>query len=195
MTPTPSGRPDLVYHVVGLLREPIGATREYDWEALELRLDDDTPASNLSGHLRLLRLSKGILADGTARADVTKECSRCLVPVVKRVSVDFSEEFRPTHDVSSGKALPVLEDGEEEDDFFYISQNHELDLHEAVRQALILGLPVNPVCMPDCAGLCPRCGADLNVERCGHVLAPKDNRMAGLASLLDKLNDDDRRTG
>jgi uncharacterized protein len=61
--------------------------------------------------------------------------------------------------------------------------NDTVDLNEPVTEAVVLGLPFAPLCRPDCAGLCPRCGADLN-ETPGHRHEDAaDPRWAALAAI------------
>jgi len=58
-----------------------------------------------------------------------------------------------------------------------------VDLTEDIREDLLLGLPNFPLCSPDCKGLCPRCGRDLNRGPCGCPAAPPDRRWAALGGL------------
>ncbi len=178
---------DLAYNVSGLLQETVGGTRNYEWDLSEMVLDQDLRARNLVGVVRLLRVNRGILATGEASSDVVLECSRCLIYAEKRIQAPFEEEFRPSVDVSSGAPVDVVEEGESEEDYFTITPNHMLDLGEAVRQAILVNIPFSTVCRPDCAGLCPNCGADLNIVNCDCVREPADGRLAALGALLDQL--------
>ena len=54
-----------------------------------------------------------------------------------------------------------------------------------VREALILSMPIKPLCRPDCRGLCPRCGENLNVSSCTCGPQPEDPRWGALRALLD----------
>jgi uncharacterized protein len=63
----------------------------------------------------------------------------------------------------------------------------QLDLSAWARDALVLGLPAQILCRPDCAGLCPVCGKDLNVEPHEHEEERVDDRWAALQALKDKL--------
>jgi uncharacterized protein len=71
------------------------------------------------------------------------------------------------------------------DDSTFPLAGNELDLAPMVRETLMLELPDTPLCRPDCAGLCPECGTDLNETNCGHVAKASDPRWAALASLID----------
>lgn len=180
---------NLVFNVSGLLQEQVGATRAYDLVEPEIRLDDGLTACNVTGEIQLLRTGRGILARGKANADVELECSRCLAPIHRRITANIEELFRPTVGVTSGERVPLTLEGEHEEDFFEISPEHILDLTEAIRQNLLVNVPLSPLCKEDCAGLCPECGADLNVEDCGHTRRRADDRLASLASLLDELEE------
>jgi uncharacterized protein len=98
------------------------------------------------------------------------------------IHLSLQEEFLPTVDVHSGQPLPPLDEGEDVE-VFRIDDHHHLDLTEAVRQALVTQLPMRPLCRPDCAGLCARCGADLNEGPCGCPDEPADDRWSVLRGL------------
>lgn len=184
---------DFILNVSGLLKENVGATRTFDLAGSTLQLDSEMQAHELSGSVRLLRIRKGVLAEGQVAGDVTLECSRCLEPLHTRIEAPFEGEFRPSVDIQTGLPAEALEEGESEDDFFRITPNHMLDLNEPVRQMLLLGLPIKPVCRSDCAGICPQCGVDLNAGGCGCVRDTGDSRLAALAVLLEEM-DDQRRS-
>jgi uncharacterized protein len=77
-------------------------------------------------------------------------------------------------------------DGSEELSTPYL-QDDRLDLSAWARDALVLALPDKILCRPDCAGLCPVCGHDLNVEPHTHEQTEVDPRWAALADLRDRL--------
>jgi uncharacterized protein len=78
------------------------------------------------------------------------------------LSIELDEEFFPTVDVWSGKAVPRDEDVDP--DAPLIDENHVLDLTDVVRQSAQVGMEMHPLCRPDCKGLCSECGANLNDE-------------------------------
>lgn len=178
---------DMAFNVAGLLQQGVGASRSHTISEPEIPLDETSKARNLSGEARLLRIGTGILASGTVEADVTLECSRCLTEIAARLGAELEEEYRPSVEVHTGRPAEVVLDGESEEDFSRIGEDHVLDLSEAVRQSILVSLPYSPLCKEACAGLCPNCGADLNVESCGCASAPGDPRLAGLAALLDRM--------
>ncbi len=100
--------------------------------------------------LRLEAIMEGILATGSASARATGECVRCLDEIDEQVIVGFQELY--LYDVPSDP-----EEAEEE----FALEDELLDLETALRDAMVLALPHNPLCGPDCPGLCAECGARL----------------------------------
>ena len=92
---------------------------------------------------------EGVLVTGTAEVELHGECVRCLSAVEDRVEVDLQELF----------VYPGSEADEEEASRL---EGDLIDLEPLLRDAVVLELPFQPLCRPDCAGLCPQCGANLN---------------------------------
>ena len=171
----------VLFNVAQLLQEPIGAERVYEIDGSVDGVAEDAPPLDARGTVRLVRTNRGLLAYADLDAVARDACSRCLRPVETPVHVAFEEEFLPSVDVLTGQLLPRAE---EEDDLFRIDDHHHLDLTEAVRQALVMHQPMRPLCRPDCAGLCSRCGADLNQGPCDCPEEPVDDRWAALRGLM-----------
>jgi len=109
-------------------------------------------------------VTDGLLATGTVHAPWTGECRRCLGPVSGELAVEYCELFEESP-----------RDGES-----YQLRLDTIDLAPLVREAIMLELPLAPVCSPDCQGLCPTCGADLNDGPCGCAPTSVDPRWAAL---------------
>ena len=135
----------------------------YDVLATVLQAEADvTLAAPLAGQISMLRTNLGVLVEGVLAGSVTVECTRCLRPVTIPVTVALEEEFKPTVDVLRGAYVPV----DEEDAALLIDEHHVLDISEVLRQAVLLEVPMQVLCRPDCAGLCQTCGQDLNEGPC-----------------------------
>ncbi len=138
-----------------------------DW-ALELvRVPE---GADVELDLRLEAVMEGVLVTGTADAPVAAECGRCLEPVTERLCVDVQELFGYEQAPDDPEA-PIL-DGD------------LLDLTGLLRDAVVLALPLNPVCADDCAGLCPGCGgklADLGADHSHDTLDPRWAALGGVA--------------
>ncbi|MGB3375439.1 MAG: DUF177 domain-containing protein [Microbacterium sp.] len=120
--------------------------------------------------VRLESVHEGILVSGTADSDYTGVCGRCLTDIVAPVEVEFQELF----------AYP----GEEETDFEV--QDDHVDLEILVRDAVVLSLPFQPVCQPDCPGLDSSTGEKLAVSTDAESTAPIDPRWSALRQITDQ---------
>ncbi len=117
--------------------------------------------------IQLNSASRVITMTGTAAAPWTGLCSRCAVAVTGSLVVELNEVFvERSKDVE--EAYPILDDA--------------IDVGPAGREALIVGLPLLPLCRPLCAGLCPTCGIDRNEATC-QCASPRDDRWSALDGL------------
>ncbi len=172
----------MIYNVAQLLKAPVGTSLVVELDESEpLELEDESVrlVGPVTGKVRFRRTNQGILVDGRIEAPVELACVRCLEPFTSTVSFPLEEEFYPTVDVVTGIFLPETEN----EMIFPIDQNHQLDLREAIRQNLLLALPMQPLCKEDCAGLCPQCGKNLNEGPCT-CQPPEDERFSTLKDLL-----------
>ena len=97
----------------------------------------------------------------------------------------------PKRPAKAAKAPPVVEEVELQDEdldtAFY--RDHVLDLAEMLREQFYLALPMQPLCRPDCQGLCPTCGIDRNVETCQCKTEWMDPRLSVLKTLVTRKTD------
>ncbi len=124
--------------------------------------------------LRLESVSEGVLVSGTVHVPVTGECGRCLRPISDSVDVNVQELY--------AYANSVTDETTEEDEIGRV-QGDLIDLEPAVRDAVVLELPTNPVCRADCPGLCPECGGLLDDLPADHKHEQVDARWAALSEL------------
>ncbi|HEX4791006.1 MAG TPA: DUF177 domain-containing protein [Actinospica sp.] len=137
----------------------------YSAEGAELLLD-----------LRLESVVEGVLATGRVSGSLVAECVRCLDPIEVELDADFQELFYyDLEDLTPGEleeAVSVVED--------------LVDVEPLVRDAVVLDLPLQPLCEPDCPGLCPQCGASF-AEDPEHAHETVDPRWAALSALGSEL--------
>ena len=170
-------RGDTKFNVAQLLRESVGATRNYQIQPeVEIRQGERV---TFKGQLELIRTDKGILARANLKSSIPETCSRCLASFSYPLSVEFQEEFYPTIEVNLGLKLPPPEDSSA----FTIDENHILDFGEAVRQYSEMALSLKPLCQSECAGLCPQCGKNLNEGPCKCDTSTIDPRWLALRDL------------
>jgi len=165
-------------NVSQLLREAIGATRDYDIDET-IDLTGEGTQNRIKGACHMVRTQRSILVRCSLNTEIELTCSRCVGSFKQPAKVKFNEEFFPTLDIDSGAALPPPEEASS----FTIDELHILDITEAVRQYFLLATPMKPLCKKDCAGLCPTCGQNLNQGKCACPADNTDPRWAKLADL------------
>ena len=160
----------LVVGVADLLRRS-GSTRA---EHLDAVLDglqvsgSEVPAGEpVRVDVTLQSLNEGIVATGSVRARWTGECRRCLGPVERELEAEVMEVFEDEPVEGETRKL----------------DHDRIDLEPVTREAVLLELPMAPLCRADCAGLCVECGADRNAGDCGHTGVVRDDRWAALDEL------------
>ncbi len=145
---------------VELARIPVGADLE-----LEVQLEG---------------VAEGVLVTANVTAPLVGECARCLEPFTSATQVWFQELFAAESDEAADQP-----DGQES---YPLDGTGRLDLEPALRDAVVLELPLSPLCEEGCRGLCPECGVRLADAEPGHGhekksamwAALKDYRAAGL---------------
>jgi uncharacterized protein len=125
--------------------------------------------------LRFEAVSEGVLVTGSAVAPLTGECARCLDPLTSTIEVSFQELYRYLPDPGEDE-----NDGEER----FLDGDY-LDLEPAFRDAVVLALPLSPLCREDCPGLCVECGAKLADVGPEHGHGDKVDPRWGLLAKLD----------
>lgn len=130
--------------------------------------------------LRLEAVMEGVLVSGTARAALAGECARCLDPLTSTIEVDFQELY-VYDDTRSGESA--------EDDERRL-EGDLIDLEPVVRDAMVLALPLSPLCRDDCPGLCSTCGIRLADAEPDHHHGALDSRWAALQGMLDQRQED-----
>ena len=115
---------------------------------------------------------EGVLVSGTAQVRLAGECARCLDAIGDSLAVEFQE-------------LYVYPESDALDDEASRLNNELLDLEPAIRDAVVLALPFQPVCREDCPGLCQECGQRLADDPQHSHGEQVDPRWAALAALTD----------
>jgi uncharacterized protein len=130
--------------------------------------------ATLALDLRMESVSEGVLVSGTVTAPVEGECGRCLNPIGTTVEVPVQELYAYEHSTT--------DETTDEDEVGRL-QGDLIDLEPAVRDAVVLALPQNPLCREDCPGLCAECGVPLAELPADHTHEQIDARWAALSQL------------
>ncbi|MFW6082423.1 MAG: YceD family protein [Chloroflexota bacterium] len=161
----------LSFDVKTLLKAPLGQSLTLDIDTGHEVLDD-LEVDYLRGSVRAIRVEKGVFVEGVVESQLRLECVRCLEPFAFPATLELAELFRmPGTDIRPDAIYAVSEDG-------------ELDLAPLIREHAWLSIPMKHLCDPQCKGLCPHCGVNLNTESCECEETHVDPRLAPLKELL-----------
>ena len=178
------------FNVSQLMRDFSGTTRSY-------QVDEEVPAwgenredLHVHGSVTLLRTDRGIWVEAVLDSMTTATCGRCLEEYDQPIGFAVKEEALPVIDPATGKVAVTETERNEQP---VIDERNILDLTETIRQYAALNMPMKPVCEPDCRGLCPTCGTNLNQAACRCETVTRDAKWGALLNLVGAVDETDRQ--
>jgi uncharacterized protein len=159
------------FDVSSLIKAQPGTSLTLNVDVGRKRLTD-LEVNYLRGIVRVTRVQGGLLVQGTVESQLAQECVRCLEPFELPITLEVEDTFRLPG------ASPKI------DTPYTVSEGGWLDLSPLLREQSWLAIPMKPLCDPSCRGLCPQCGANLNLESCTCEEIHIDPRLAVLKELL-----------
>lgn len=178
------------FNVSGLLKESPGSVRAMDVDGrfgapaqgATDSIWDRSFGMRVEGAVSMMRTDAGIWVQATLSCEVVCTCGRCLEPHLRDIDLAVDEEFYP-----AGSPAQV----EEADETQFISPDNVLDLLPTIHQYAALGVPMKPLCNEKCAGMCPGCGVNLNLEGCSCAVRSGERGLGRLRelSVLVQVND------
>jgi len=156
-----------------LLNLTVGSSREFLFDFPCIHLQPDLDLKDLTGKTVVTRTPQGLLVDTKMQASCLAECGRCLNEFEQVLNVDFTELY-----YFPGRAIDETD--------LQLPEDLIIDLEPVLREYMLLEVPINPVCNPDCKGLCPVCGDSITGNSHNHDDEAIDPRLAVLKELLDK---------
>jgi len=135
-----------------LINAPVGTYRDFTIDEPSMELADDLHADEIHCQVRASKVQQGILAESDCSCKIELECIRCLEPFTTTLNAHFEELF----------SFHNLRENQEAEQ--YLPENGYMDIGEIIREYLVMEVPYAPICKPECKGLCPVCGKNLNFE-------------------------------
>ncbi len=151
---------------------------ELDFES---SIETDAFLTPVRARLRIEKHDTEVFVKGDLTAEAKLECGRCLKEFRKYLSIPVEAVYHPVEELKEEDTHEIK--SEELDMDFY--SGDELDPEILVKEQIELNLPMKPLCGESCKGLCPGCGADLNIDRCSCNPEKTDPRFAALKKLLN----------
>lgn len=159
-----------------LAKDSPGTHKDFEFNFPQLNFPGDLTLVDVHGSIAVSTTEDGVVAEGKLKALTQLSCSRCLDDFWQPLTIDFTEIF---------SAHPVSENGDELDEQL-LPADGSIDLTPLLRDYASLDIPIRQLCRPDCMGLCPTCGQNLNLKDCGHRQESIDPRLESLRELLEK---------
>jgi uncharacterized protein len=166
----PNPRKPFRINVGFIIHEETGYNHEIPFELDKIKLDD-LELQDLTGSVIIGRTPQGLIVQGEFTADTKLECVRCLREFDFSLNWDITDLYAFNKKSVSESELLVPDDA-------------HIDLAPLIREYALLEIPISPLHDPNCKGLCPECGQDLNIRDCGHRQDQDDSPFAKLKDLL-----------
>ena len=154
-----------------LVNEEVGYSHAFPFEFDRIQMEEDLDLHQFEGAAIIGRTPQGLIVQGDFNGEIVLQCVRCLSDFTHTLKWELTElyAFNKKSLTDSGLLLP--------DDM-------QIDLQPLLREYALLEIPIKPICRPDCKGLCPVCGENLNERDCGHRPEPDSSPFSSLKSLL-----------
>jgi uncharacterized protein len=159
---------------------PADLALEFEPDALDYESRDIVFKDLITVRLSIQKVGEEYFCQGYVTAPVEEECARCLTLFSGELSNDMSFIIK-IGDPEANRGSKVIG----ESVIWIRPGDHLVDIGQQVREALILSVPLKPLCSPECKGLCSNCGANLNEEECDCKVKDIDDRWEGLKDLLE----------
>jgi uncharacterized protein len=125
----------------------------------------------------LVKLNTQLILKTEIRVSLEAECSRCLKSFQQSLQIPLERYYQ----IGGEAEVP----GEENELISISESQQDIDLKDTIREVIMLGIPIKPLCREECGGLCPECGADLNAGTCTCKTRQTDSRWAALEALRE----------
>lgn len=159
------------FDISALIKARLGASFTLNVDTGPQSLSD-LEVDFLRGTIQVIRVQGGLLVQGAVESQLGLECVRCLESFVLPITLELEETFR----LPGASLRPEIP--------YAVSDDGWLDLTPLLREQSWLVIPMKPLCRPDCKGLCPQCGVNLNIKSCACKDTKNDPRLALLKELL-----------
>ena len=155
-----------------IVHQEVGYNHEFLFEYEKIQISDDLDLRHFEGVTNIGRTPQGLIVQADFSGETTLECVRCLNEFDHNLDWHMTELFAFSEKSVSESGLLLPEDA-------------HIDLQPLIREYALLEIPINPICRPNCKGLCSVCGEDLNQVDCGHKGITKESPYSALKDLLE----------
>jgi uncharacterized protein len=154
---------------------------------LQITVGEDAQKEKARVSIDVHKYGKRVTLKGSAEMSSLFACSRCLKEFQLPLRADFEEEYLPAPELNVGEEEPADEELEPG-----LYRGDEINIEELIREQMLLAVPMKPLCKPDCLGICPKCGRDLNEAVCGCRQEETDSRLMPLKKIKESMKNIER---
>lgn len=154
-----------------IVNNEVGFSNEFPFDFNKIKVADDLELRDFHGSANVGRTPQGLLVTGAFECSFKVECVRCLCEFDTTFHWEMTELF-----AFSKKSVT--------DSDLILPDDAQIDLAPLMRDYALTEIPISPICKPECKGLCPTCGQDLNKKDCGHRAETNDSPFSILKDLL-----------
>jgi uncharacterized protein len=155
-----------------IVNQPVGYSHQFDFNLPKIQISDDLDLHHFTGSATIDRTPQGLFVRAEFKARLNQECVRCLSSFTQNIQWTMSELYAFNQKLITDAGLILPEDT-------------HIDIQPLIREYAMLEIPINPICKPDCKGLCSVCGEDLNARDCGHQSRSEESPFSVLKELLE----------
>lgn len=169
----------MMLHLRALKDLPIRVALEEDSTRLDLTVEGVVASGRVRAELDIVQGDHIYYCRGRAVCDVEMACSRCLELYRRTLRGEIEFSIQEVTEGSEPKRDEIPDN-----EILIPAGASEVDISASVREALLLELPLKPLCREDCRGICPVCGGNRNEHLCDCKVTTTDSRWDGLRDLL-----------
>ena len=163
---------------------PLNLSGEVPVEDLKLESSDIQVLGKIEVRLRAEKHAREVRVRGSFAAELELPCARCLEPVRIPLNAEF-DQFYQSHKDHRLVGEIELQEKDTEIAFYF---GDFIEVGDIIREQILLGLPMKPMCREDCKGLCPYCGKNRNLDDCNCHALFVNPRFAQLLKMRDRMN-------
>ncbi len=141
-------------NVKNLAYAQIGSRETYEFSLDKINFSEDDGIQTAKGEVQLTRLDEGMLAEFQVDLRVVLNCDRCL------------DEFTFKPELKFQRLYTLKTVFSEDSDSLPVDKDFSINILDPIREEAILSIPTKKICASKCAGICPKCGSDLNSKKC-----------------------------
>ena len=156
-----------------LINLPVGDSRDFFFDIAKVHLEANLDLLRLRGEAHITRTAQGLLVQVALNTNLLTECVRCLTDFQQPIEINFTELYAFNRNSITESELLLPDDA-------------HINLAPLIREYGLLAIPSQPLCRPECKGLCPICGENQNETTCHHAEEMIDLRLTKLKQLIDK---------